>query len=246
MSFSRIAKVYDRFNDLETYEQWLDFTLSAVNQQPKKVLDVACGTGWFISLLAPFVGEITGMDIDEEMLAIARREDPEQVVMYRQGDMLAMTAYPTDYDLVTCYADSLCFLDNPQQVQQAIQQMLERLTPGGTLLFDVWTPYQVTTGFDNFSYFDSDETAALLWDSVVDVESQSVEHYLTVFVRTDDNRYERDEVVLTEHAHPLSVYQAAFEQSGVASVEVFVNFGESYYDEAQHQTADRWFFRVVK
>ncbi|MBR7926679.1 class I SAM-dependent methyltransferase [Aerococcaceae bacterium zg-ZUI334] len=246
MSFSRIAKVYDRFNDLEVYEQWLDFTLNSVDQQPQKVLDVACGTGWFTSLLAPFVTSITGMDIDNEMLEMARSEDPEQVVQYVQGDMLSMETFASDYDLVTCYADSLCFLENAEQVQQAIRQMLNRLAPGGTLLFDVWTPYQVTTGFDGFSYFDSDETAALLWDSAVDAETLTMEHYLTVFMQQQDGRYDREEVVLTERAYPLSVYQAAFDNDEVASVEVLANFGEAIYDEMTHQEAERWFFRVVK
>ena len=50
-NFSQIAHVYDHFNDLEIYERWLDFTLTSRDQAPGKVLDAACGTGWFTQQL---------------------------------------------------------------------------------------------------------------------------------------------------------------------------------------------------
>lgn len=74
MSFSKIADVYDRFNDLSVYEYWVDYTLNSLESKPKKMLDVACGTGWFTQLMIPFVDSITGIDIDEDMLDIARKE----------------------------------------------------------------------------------------------------------------------------------------------------------------------------
>lgn len=247
MSFSQIARVYDRFNDLESYEKWLDFTLNSVEKQPQKALDVACGTGWFPMLLAPFVGELLAVDINEEMLAIARAEDPHSLISYQQADMLNMSELAQDFDLVTCFADSLCFLNNQDEVQQAIKEMLARLVSGGVLLFDVWTPYQLSEGFDEFSYFDSDEEGAILWDSDVDREALQVEHYLTVFQRINGtNQYERVETVLRERTYALSIYQMILAQLPVAQVEVLVDYGMAEYDAKCHSQAQRWFFRVVK
>lgn len=245
MSFTPIAKVYDRFNDLEVYEQWLDFTLNACHTQPQKALDVACGTGWFTQLLAPFCEEVVAFDIDAAMLEVARSEQgASDNIQYLEADMLDLSALDTDFDLATCYADSLCFLQNESQVQQAMIQIANRLREGGTFLFDVWTPYQVNVGFDGFNYFDSDDEYALLWDSEVD--AGQVSHYLTVFHKQANGLYERADTTLTERTYPLATYMKLLQRSSFTQIEVFVEYGANYYDAATHQTADRWFFRCVK
>ncbi|MCW6675875.1 methyltransferase domain-containing protein [Aerococcaceae bacterium NML180378] len=245
MSFTQIAQVYDRFNDLEVYEHWLDFTMNACNEQPHKVLDVACGTGWFTQLLAPFCEEVVAFDIDAAMLEVACNEQgASENIRYLQADMLNLSAFDTDFDLATCYADSLCFLQNEAQLQQAFVQIANRLREGGTFLFDVWTPYQVTRGFDGFNYFDSDDEYALLWDSEVD--GWQATHYLTVFRKQASGLYERIDTTLIERTYPLATYLEALCQASFKQIEVFVDYGATHYDEQVHETADRWFFRCVK
>lgn len=253
MSFSTIAPIYDRFNDLDVYEQWLDFTLSSLDQAPSKVLDVACGTGWFTQLLEPFCQSITAFDIDEGMLKIASKEQlPTSTITYQQADMLNLAAFDEDFDLVTCYADSLCFLEKQADVAVALKEIYQRLAKGGTFLFDVWTPYQVSKAFDGFSYFDSDETAAIMWDSESEVDKLEVSHYLTVFDKetgqTGKDLYHRHDVILTERTYPLEAYQRLLKAAGfnLKKVEVLVDFGAKYYDATKHSKADRWFFRCVK
>ena len=247
MSFTPIAKVYDRFNDLEVYERWLDFTLNMVDNQPNKVLDVACGTGWFTQLLAPFCEQITAFDLDDAMLQVAKEEQGNTSnVIYCQANMLDLSDFDTDYDLATCYADSLCFLDGEAEVAKAMQQVSQRLCAGGVFLFDVWTPYQVTTRFDGFNYFDSDDEYALLWDSEVSGETLEVSHFLTVFHRTDLNLYERTDTTLQERTYPLDTYLSLLQKASFSKVEVFVEYGQSLYNEHEHAQVDRWFFRCVK
>lgn len=247
MSFSPIVSVYDRFNDLEVYENWLDYTLSSVADKPQKVLDVACGTGWFPTLLSPFVDTILAIDIDPQMIETAKAEGANINVEYQVADMLKMDQLDQDFDLVTCYADSLCFLSQWDEVSLAIEQMVERLRPGGILLFDVWTPYQVTKGFEGFSYFDSDEEGALLWDSEVDEEQYQVKHYLTVFNRQEGSRvYERIETELIERAYPLSAYQDLFNRLPLKKWKVSIDFGKKSYHPLRHKKSDRWFFWLEK
>lgn len=249
MSFSEIAHVYDRFNELDAYEAWLDFTLNSVAEQPTEVLDVACGTGWFPQLLAPFVGKITAIDIDEAMLEIARKEQQAGGnVEFQMADMLSLEHLPNTFDLVTCYADSLCFLADETQVATALEQMYHRLKVGGTLLFDVWTPYQVNQAFDGFNYFDSDETAAIMWDSESDVSKNQVSHFLTVFEQTESSLYKRVEIELTERTYPLATYLAALQAAGFAekNIEILVDYGARHLHKKRDRETERWFFRCVK
>jgi ubiquinone/menaquinone biosynthesis C-methylase UbiE len=43
----------------------------------ERALDVGCGTGALAYALAPFVGEVVGVDSSEEYLALARQDAPD-------------------------------------------------------------------------------------------------------------------------------------------------------------------------
>ncbi|MBZ6528217.1 class I SAM-dependent methyltransferase [Aerococcaceae bacterium DSM 111021] len=249
MSFSKIADVYDRFNDLSVYEYWVDYTLNSLESKPKKMLDVACGTGWFTQLMIPFVDSITGIDIDEDMLDIARKEVVNLPnIEFKYGDMTNLSNDLTNFDLITCYLDSLCFLNDYEAVKQSFTGMYQALSDNGTLLFDVWTPYQMTDVFSEFEYFDQDETATLIWESASDPKSLSVEHYLTVYRQMDGMQFERVDVELAEQTYQLEKYLDALNQAGFEAnkIEVFVDYGKKYYNKKIDKKADRWFFRCTK
>lgn len=245
MSFSKIAMVYDRFNDLSAYEFWLDFTMHARSFPPHRVLDLACGTGWFTQLLAPFVGQIDGVDIDSAMLEIAQRELDEIAdnVHFFQGDMTALEVNTGSYDMVTCYLDSLCFLSEWEQVSKSFQEAYRVLKSGGVYLFDVWTVNQINA-LDGFSYSDYDEEAALFWDSFKQPDSITIYHQLTVFQKeSDSSKYVRHDVELTETTYPLDQYLNALTDVGFSDIEVYDETGSKAIENAPNE---RWFFRCYK
>ena len=247
MSFSQFARLYDSFNEDNLYHDWLEFTMIALEKQPQKVLEVACGTGKFASLIQPFVKSITAIDIDEKMLAIARENDPTQSIDFRLGDMLDLSDNDRDYDLVTCFADSLCFLESEAAVKTAIKEMYRCLSRGGVLLFDVWTPYQVLEVFSDFNYFDSHDTAAIMWDCEVDETLLQVTHYLTIFEKTlASNLYERSDFTLTEKTYPLDQYVSWINDLGPESITIYRDFGKAIYQPDRDKGCDRWFMKVVK
>lgn len=249
MSFHKIASIYDRFNDLSVYAHWLDFTLNSLNTEPEMVLDLACGTGWFTQLLSPFCGHITGVDIDQGMLDIAGKElKTLENVTLQKGDMTHLSLLDNHFDLITCYLDSICFLKDEKEVQQAFREMYRVLKPGGTLLFDVFTPMMILTNFDDFMYHDYDETAALLWDSTIDPNEISVDHHLVVFEKQDaTEKYQRHEVTLKERTYHLTDYLLWLEQAGFdKGAEVFVDFARRPLDIEHDQEEERWFFRIEK
>ncbi|MGX7091287.1 class I SAM-dependent methyltransferase [Hutsoniella sourekii] len=252
MSFKDIAPVYDRFNDLSVYEYWLDFTLSSLDHEPESVLDLACGTGWFSQLLAPFVGQVTGVDIDEGMLEVARQELGQVgKVSFLAGDMTALDLASDQYDLVVCFLDSLCFLESLDQVQKALAEAYRVLKPGGCFLFDVWTPDYLLEAFSDFSYFDQDESAALLWESTSDYWEDSpgavqAVHHLTVYEKMAGSPYyQRLQADLRERTYPLTAYLEAMIQAGFdqEALQILVDYGQTPY---QGQASDRWFVRAYK
>lgn len=56
-----------------------------------------------------------------------------------EADMLDLTGLG-QFQTITCFADSLCYLNDLAQVNAALTQAGQHLAPGGKFLFDVITP----------------------------------------------------------------------------------------------------------
>jgi SAM-dependent methyltransferase len=65
----------------------------------RRVLEIACGTGYWTALLAPVAEHITGVDASEAMLAIARQKQlPADKIELRSGDAYALDEVEGDFD----------------------------------------------------------------------------------------------------------------------------------------------------
>jgi len=74
--YAKRAPEYERFYDKP--ERQADLALLrnriAAMCAGHRVLEVACGTGWWTTVLAPGAAQVTALDINEETLQIARRK----------------------------------------------------------------------------------------------------------------------------------------------------------------------------
>lgn len=96
-------------------------------------VDIACGTGDVSFLLAERYpgGRITGVDIAEPMLAIARKRSRHGNLRFLRQDMCAMEFPEESVDIVTgSYA-----LRNAPDLAQAVGEIRRILKPGGTAAF---------------------------------------------------------------------------------------------------------------
>ncbi|HNI44424.1 MAG: class I SAM-dependent methyltransferase [Chitinophagales bacterium] len=77
-------------------------------QQSKgnSILEVACGTGNYISHFLPKY-QMTGVDLSEDMLAVARQKFPN--VEFYQNDMRNFSL-PQEFDVVMCLFSSIAYL----------------------------------------------------------------------------------------------------------------------------------------
>ncbi len=71
-TFARFAKFYDVYT--AQYTDDIPFYLSAVAGRPSPLLEVGCGSGRILIALLRAGHTITGVDISEEMLELARRK----------------------------------------------------------------------------------------------------------------------------------------------------------------------------
>ncbi|GAA3160747.1 methyltransferase domain-containing protein [Blastococcus jejuensis] len=98
------------------------------------VLDVACGTGIAARTAAERVGptgRVTGVDLNEGMLAVARRVRPD--LEWRQGDVAALPFADGSFDVALCQMALMFF---PDQLA-ALREMVRVARPGGVVALAV-------------------------------------------------------------------------------------------------------------
>jgi SAM-dependent methyltransferase len=94
----------------------------------RSVLDVACGTGSWLSELADRGGSVAGIDISMRAVEAARERLPDADL--RQGTAEHLPFEDRRFDLVTCMGSLEHFLDQPT----ALAEMHRVAKPGGQLL----------------------------------------------------------------------------------------------------------------
>ncbi|MGE5250293.1 MAG: class I SAM-dependent DNA methyltransferase [Bacteroidota bacterium] len=110
----------------------------------KRLLDVACGTGIHAGLLAKYY-QVEGLDLDPEMLSVARKKHPE--IPFQQGDMVDFVLR-SQFDAIVCLFSSIGYVRTRTRLRKALRNMSAHLLPGGVLLVEPWfTPEQWHVGY---------------------------------------------------------------------------------------------------
>ena len=143
--FDAIAPAYDFMNTMMTgglHIRWRNKALRMAAARlpegdPRKVLDVACGTGdvsFRLHELFP-KAEITGLDLSPGMLAIALRklagmpDDARRQISFMEGDSLKMPFADGTFDMVTVAYG----VRNFERLEDGYREMRRVLKPGGVL-----------------------------------------------------------------------------------------------------------------
>ena len=117
------------------------FYVDALGGHPRKVLELACGSGRFTIPLAKSGAQVTGVDLSETMLEKARTRALASGVDM-QFVQLDMRDFELDtlFDGVVIAANSLLHLHTAEDFAQAFATIRRHLAPGGVLAFDVFVP----------------------------------------------------------------------------------------------------------
>jgi len=108
-----VAEIYESKFVPGIFAEWAPHILDVADVGAgDDVLDVACGTGIVARTARERVGHtgtVTGVDLNEAMLAVARRVAPE--IDWRQGDVGALPFDDDSFDAVLCQMAFMFFAD---------------------------------------------------------------------------------------------------------------------------------------
>ena len=136
--FDRIAKNYDRLNRMMTLgidRRWRRRMVEAIveAEQPQRLLDVATGTGDVaLSILEETHGEtlLTGIDLSEQMLTLARQKLQGHPCELLQADAEQLPFADGSFDCVSVAFGVRNFL----HLEQGLREMHRVLRSGGRLV----------------------------------------------------------------------------------------------------------------
>ncbi len=174
------------------------------------LLAVACGTGGHEQYLRRDFA-VTGLDIDPEMLAIARERLPD--VEFHCASMMDFTL-DRKFDVVMCLFSAIGYANTTEKLHQAIRTMGDHLVSGGILVVEPWLSLQEYRPGAVFSTFvdQPDLKVARINTNMVRGNQSIIEfHYLVGTPQGVEHFTELHELGLYSHDE----YMAAFRASGL-------------------------------
>src|SRR5579875_2033589 len=151
-AFRQLAPLYDTLMHEVPYEEWaryLERLLQERQAQPKRALDLACGTGNVAEHLHAMGMEVVGVDVSPAMIEEARRKAAERQlpIRYYVQDAAALELPEVPFDLCVSLFDSLNYITEPERLAKAFQRVAAHLVGGGLFIFDLNTEYALANRF---------------------------------------------------------------------------------------------------
>ena len=243
--YQSFARCYDRFMENVDYGQWLcrlKHLWEEAGFTPKTLLEFGCGTGNFTLPLARQGYQITGVDLSEEMINQAKQKaQKEQLSVPFEVEDICDYQAQQEVDGVLCLCDTINYLTEPEDVQEAFFAAADAVKEGGFFLFDVNTPYRFAKVYGSQTFSFVAEDAAYIWENSYDPQEQINTYDVHFFLRRPDGTYDRREEVHEERAYPQLTLTVMLENAGFMVCSMTGETG----NEAT-QTDQRWTFLAVK
>ncbi|MDA4117132.1 MAG: class I SAM-dependent methyltransferase [Thaumarchaeota archaeon] len=159
--YSQLAKYYDRVYWWKDYGQEVDFltrTFRRYGVNGRRILEVACGTGNHTKILVSKGYRVTGVDVSEESLRIARRK-VKGGARFLKGDMRdldeVLGGRAREFDAAICMFSSISYNLTISDLRRTLKGMHDHLAEGGVVIFDThFTKKGFRDGYRGESTFD--------------------------------------------------------------------------------------------
>ena len=223
-SYSDFAYIYDRLMiDDVNYEKWADyienlFDMHGVN--PSLVCDLACGTGNITIPLAKRGYDMTGVDISEDMLNLAREKSQGLDILYLCQSISRLDLYGT-MDAFLCMIDGVNYVISPKLLINAFSRMRTCfMNPDAVFIFDISTRHKLKSIIGNNTFIHSDRDVFYSWQNRY-IESKNISDMLLTFFVRDNGRYRRFEERHIQRAYTESELRFILKKAGFSKIDTY-------------------------
>ena len=245
MAYGEFAKIYDELiNEDINYDSMVVRLKEIVDEyivNPTDYLDLACGTANIGVRMAKYFKTIYGVDLSEDMLREAydkfRSERIKAKIICQDMRELSLNH---KFDVVTCVLDSTNYLTEDGDLEEYFRGVYNHLKDGGIFIFDINSFYKLTNILGNNIFTYSSEDVFYTWENTL--EENIVNMFLTFFVKSNNDLYERFEEEHFERAYKESEIEKILEVVGFTLIGKF----DGYNKEEVQQESERILYVVGK
>ncbi|SOC20740.1 methyltransferase family protein [Ureibacillus xyleni] len=244
-SYERFAHIYDELMQDIPYDQYVSWVMEhAPSNDYPTLLDVGCGTGT-LSLQFHEAGyNVTGIDLSEEMLAVANDRFQEVGVSI---PLFAMSMDQlegfSEIDVVTIPIDSINYLQEDREVVETLKRVHSTLREGGQLFFDVHSLYKMDEIFMDSPFTYDDGVITYIWFTEPAEYEHSVFHQMTFFVKDEtSDLFERFDEEHFQRTYPIEQYIEWLTNIGFSKVIITADWQNTEPTEE----SERIFIRAIK
>lgn len=240
--YNSFSLVYDDFAYDIDYQKFADYyekIFKKFNIKPELMLDICCGTGTLTTIMSKKY-DMIGVDFSYEMLDIAKNKDEDGKILYLCQSMCDFELYGT---VDVCYSslDSINYILEENNLITHFKLVHNYLNPDGIYIFDISSIYKFKNILSDNLFSDESDNAFFIWQNEYDDEDKLNTMYLDVFLKSDDNKYERISETHFEKGYNVSYIKKIAKKCGFEILGVYDEFSFEEYKK----DSERIFF-VIK
>ena len=241
--YSGFAKVYDRLMEDVPYDKWIENIkklIGEINLKPQNVLELACGTGTLSLKISKMGYNVTGIDISEEMLSVAKNKalQERQRIDFLNQDISDFQV-SRKFDLIISLCDGINYIIEKKDIENLFRKVYQSLSEDGIFIFDISSYYKLKNILGNNNISQADEDLAFIWENYYDDESDILEFDLSIFIE-ENGIYKRYNEEHIQKAYKISDLEKIYQEKFVA-LKIF----DENFQKISEET-ERIFFALKK
>jgi len=202
--------------------------------QIESLLDCSCGTGNDLIMFSPIVKKVTGSDLSDAMLRVARRkiEKEENNISLKKADFCNLKSFGlAGYDAIVCLSSSICEIDSNENLIRALKSMYESLEKGGIFIIDQGQSDAMMKSRPRFIPVLNNREMSRLF--VIDYLDESND-FITVNIC--DFIHDGNEIAFSVNPFRLRIrlideWHRMLSDAGITNYEIYGNWDKSEYDK---------------
>lgn len=236
------ASIYDDVMGTVPYKFWYDYLQEIIKYyqlEVSKVLDLACGTGNMSLIFARDNYQVTGVDLSNGMLEVAREKAKEArlKINFIEADLCSFQL-EEKYDLAISLFDSLNYILNLEDLKKVFQNVYYSLRDGGSFIFDVNTISRLMSIEPGTTILNG-ENYTCIWEDIVNKEKKLWQVRLKIYHK-DTGEYHEE--FHQETGYKIAELREALQEAGFQDVDIY----NAYTFTAASDNDNRVYFVALK
>ena len=163
--------------------------------------------------------EMTGIDLSEDMLMVAREKSEGLDILYLNQDMCQFELYGT-VDFIVSSLDCINYITDKRNLLKVMKLANNYLNPGGLFIFDINTRHKLENVIGNNTFILENDDVFCSWQNEYDKKRRICDFYLTFFMKNGEE-YTRFDEEHSERAYEIDEIKSLIESSGMRLLKVY-------------------------